>query len=166
MPVKIFMTLFFGFLCLVWLGCRTVAYIGFDRGCGGYLKQAADASSIDLAKSCMKKAMDYIESNNMTKGFTSVVYRTPDEDLGFWYSNLSAAVEEMNKVTDSTSALEKTNILMKLRETLLDQGKGGQVLTVPAGISVYPANAGWAISAFILLAFFIVAAVAVTLESL
>ncbi len=57
--------------------------------------------------------------------------------------NLKASVEEL-KTLNSTSALEKTNVLMKLRETLLDSGEKTKV-TVPPGLVVYPNNTLWAI---------------------
>ena len=41
------------------------------------------------------------------------------------------------------SALEKTNILMKLRETLIDDGEKTKV-TIPPGLSVFPDNKRWA----------------------
>ncbi len=43
----------------------------------------------------------------------------------------------------SESALERTNVLIKLRETLLDTGKGTKV-TVPDGLAIFPNNKLWA----------------------
>jgi hypothetical protein len=40
------------------------------------------------------------------------------------------------KVNDSTSSVSKTNLLMKLRETLLDNKE----VTVPTGLARYPNN--------------------------
>ena len=66
-------------------------------------------------------------------------------DIEFWYKNLKASESELLKVDITTSSLEKTNILMKLRETLLYNGKNGDSLTVPDGLSRYPNNAMWSI---------------------
>ena len=105
----------------------------------GHLKRAADANSIELALSELKTALVYTENNNLTNGYTSIIYKTPDEDLGFWYRNLKASKLELEKTKNSTS-LEKTNVLLKLRETLLDEGKKGSRITYPRGISIYPNN--------------------------
>jgi hypothetical protein len=118
----------------------------------GYLKRAADSNTVDLAKSNLTVALTNIESNSWTSGYTSVIYRTPDEDIGFWYTNLKDSLGELNKLSPEASQLEKTNVLMKLRETLLDKGSSGENITSPDGISVYPYNASWAFLAFIGLA--------------
>ncbi len=118
---------------------RIVSYINFDRNCEGYLKRAADSNTIDLAANNLKIALKYMEDNNLTSGFTSVFYRTPDEDIGFWYTNVKASLQELNSVGPESTQLERSNILMKLRETLLDQGQSTSV-TAPAGISIYPIN--------------------------
>jgi hypothetical protein len=127
-------------LGLCFLTMRVVKEVQFDRGCEGYLKRAADANTIDLAKEQMQIALKYIEDNGLTQGYTSVIYNTPDEDVGFWYKNLKASYAELCTVTPETSQLERTNVLMKLRETLLDTHDKGVSVTAPDGISVYPNN--------------------------
>ena len=46
-------------------------------------------------------------------------------------------------VSPNASQLEKSNVLMKLRETLIDNGENGDNLTVPDGLSRYPNNLMW-----------------------
>lgn len=127
-------------LFMGWVFVRGCSGINFERECGGYLSRAANANTVELAQANIKTALNYLESNNLTSGYTSILYRTPDEDIGYWYSNLIAAKEELQKITADTSQLEKTNILMKLRETLLDNGEQSSYLVCPSGISVYPYN--------------------------
>ena len=43
------------------------------------------------------------------------------------------------------SQFEKTNVLMKLRETLTDNGESGTKLTYPTGLMFYPNNLLWGI---------------------
>lgn len=115
--------------------------VKFDRECEGRLKRAADANTAEVARRELGAALAYLERAGMTEGYTSVVYRTPDEDIGFWYSNLKAAQGELEAVGESATKLEKSNVLMKLRETILDQdGQGKTVVTTPSGIAVYPHN--------------------------
>lgn len=118
-----------------------VAGISFDINCGDYLKRAADANTVELAVKELETALNYIETNNLTDGYTSVIYKSPDEDLGFWYTNIKSAYEELKSIPDNATMMEKSNALMKLRETLLDNGEKGEHLTIPPGIAVYPNNA-------------------------
>lgn len=132
--------------------------IQFDQRCAGFLKQAADASSVELAERQLNKAIDYIEKNGLTSGYTSVIYKTEDENIGFWYENLKVCQKELAE-TRGNSTLENTNVLMKLRESLTDEAEKGTKLTIPAGIYLYPNNAlflvaNW-ISGFVIVAFII-----------
>ncbi len=123
-------------------GVRISKKIAFKQNVTGYLKRAADANTIDLANEELTKALNYLEANNITSGYTSVLWQTPEEDIDFWYRNLKASQKELQNL-QSDSALERTNVLIKLRETLLDTGEKTKV-TVPDGLSVYPHNKFWA----------------------
>lgn len=125
---------------LLWSGTRIVQGILFDINVEGHLKRAADANTVELAKKEMDVVVKYLEANHMTEGYTSILYRTPAEDVGFWYTNLSSALGELNSIEPSATQLEKTNVLMKLRETLVDHQEGGVKVTVPEGITVFPHN--------------------------
>lgn len=114
--------------------------IEFKQNCSGYLKRAAEANTVEMARGELQKSIKYLEDNNLTSGYTSVLWETPDEDIGFWYQNLKASEKELSEVSEDTSSLEKTNLLMKLRETLLQGGEKGDVITYPKGMSVYPHN--------------------------
>ena len=138
---------------VAYLATTGILEIQFDRGCEGYLKRAADSNTVELAKENLEVAVKYAEGNNMTNGYTSVVYRTPNEDVGFWYKNLSASLVSLREVGPETGQLERSNILMKLRETLLDHTSSGDKVTVPEGISRFPNNrllVVWAIASFVL----------------
>lgn len=110
----------------------------------GYLKRASNASTIELAKNELSIAIKYLEDNSPTEGYTSIFWKTPDDDIGFWYKNLKESYFELENLnSESSSTLEKTNVLMKLRETLLDGSENSKV-NVPKGLSVYPDNKLWA----------------------
>ena len=116
-----------------------VAQIEFDQNCGGYLKQAADANTAELALKRLDKAVKYAEERGLTKGYTSVFYKTEDDNISYWYQNMKACQKELREVIGK-SQLEQTNVLMKVRESLTDDGKDGTELTVPVGIARYPYN--------------------------
>lgn len=116
-----------------------VKSIKFTQQCSGYLKQAADANTAELALSRINIAIEYVEDHELTSGYTSAIWRTEDENIGFWYENLKACQEELTRCLDGTQ-LEKSNVLMKVRESLTDDGEKGTKLTIPNGISRYPYN--------------------------
>lgn len=116
-----------------------VKSIQFKQNCSGYLKQAADANSPELSLGRLNLAVEYIERHGLTEGYTSVLWRTEDENIGYWYQNLKVCQQELQDCIDRTQ-LEKSNVLMKVRESLTDEGEDGTVLTIPPGISRYPNN--------------------------
>ena len=144
------------FVFTLWSIGRIYNGIYFNIHCGGYLHRASYANTIELAAPALETAIQYIENNGLTNGFTSVVYRTPDEDVGFWYSNLKDAENELSKISPSSTALEKSNVLMKLRESLISHEENSSRLICPEGISIYPQNVqycwvGWISSLLILI---------------
>jgi len=138
---------FIGFLLcipfLCWAGVRIYRDITFGINCEGHLKRAADSNTIELAIQEMSIAVSYLEKEDITGGYTSILYKTPDADVGFWYSNLKSSLDELEKVKPEATQLERSNILLKLRETLLDHESSGDSVTVPGGISVFPNNSGF-----------------------
>lgn len=146
---------------VAWGGYRVVANINFKRNCGGYLKRAADANTVQLAQRELSTALSYIEKEGLITGYTSVIYRTPSEDVGFWHTNLKASLEELNTVSPNATQLEKSNVLLKLRQTLLDHTGGSESITVPSGISVYPNNALVAVIGVFTFAFLVVGVIVI-----
>lgn len=122
--------------------------IEFNQSCKGYLKQAADANTVELALDRLDKALSYAERKGWTDGYTSILWKTEDENIGFWYDNLKASRQELILVQNS-SQLEQTNVLMKLRETLTESTDKGTAITYPAGLWKYPHNGLFAVLAWI-----------------
>jgi hypothetical protein len=130
-------------IAIVLFGMRIAKSVQFKQNVSGYLKRAADANTIELAHEELTKVLTYLEENDMTTGYTSMFWKTPDEDIDFWYRNLKASQKELEQL-NATSALERTNVLIKLRETLVDTGESTKV-TIPDGLAVYPHNKRWAL---------------------
>ena len=137
--MKVFISIIVFILTLISPILTTIKSIQFDRKCGGYLKQAADANSVELAERQLNLAIDYIEQHELTSGYTSVLWNTEDENIEYWYNNLKQCQKELAATKDN-STLENTNVLMKLRESLTDVDQNGTTLTIPYGISRYPNN--------------------------
>ncbi len=114
--------------------------IQYDIHVNGYLKRAADANTVSRAKQELDTALESIERLGWTSGSTHVLYYTPANDVGFWYENLKESSQELAGISDSSPPLERSNMLMKLRETILDEGGESVSVTAPDGISVFPNN--------------------------
>lgn len=142
-----------------WLVDRVVNSVQFEHQCEAYLKRAADANTVEIAKENLAKAIEYAEENNLTEGIVSIFFRNPKNDVGFWYDNMKACYEELENLPEDATSLERTNMLMKLRESLVDTGEYTTV-TVPDGISIYPNNVmyfWWGVISFVLACVFWIA---------
>ena len=136
LALAIIFTLLFG----AWASVRIVKAVSFSLGCESYLKRAAGANTVDMAKTELDRAIAYAEQHGLTEGVVSIFVRNPANDIGFWYRNLKAASDEIGGLPADTTPLEKTNVLMKLRESLTDRDNGNTQVVHPFGISVYPDN--------------------------
>lgn len=120
--------------------------VTLSTGCTGHLERASNATNIDLATKELDVALEYLEARGMTSGYTSILWRTPDEDIGFWYTNIKQANMELKNAPDTISNLEESNMLIKLRETLMGRdSKGKDSIISPDGLSRYPNNLLFAI---------------------
>lgn len=124
----------------LWGTIRIIENVEFNTNCTQYLKRAADANTVETAKEELAKAIAYAEENNLTEGVVSIFLHQPKNDIGYWYQNMVEAHSELEKISDEATALEKTNVLMKLRETLTDDTESGTAVTIPNGIAIYPNN--------------------------
>lgn len=136
MVLAIIATIVFG----AWATVRIVKAVQFDTNCTQYLKRAADANTVERAKEELEKAISYAEKNNLMEGCVSIFLHQPKNDIGYWYQNITEAYEELENLPEDATSLEKTNVLMKLRETLTDESESGTSVTIPNGISIYPEN--------------------------
>ena len=122
-----------------------VLSVQFGIHCSGHMKLAAHANTVELAKIEMQHVVTYLQEQGMTNGFTSVLWQTPDEDVGFFYNNMVQSLAELNKETTNSTTLEKSNMLMKLRETLSSHGEGGTYMVHPDSLSQFPHNKAFVI---------------------
>lgn len=117
------------------LGYGTYKAIVFDTQCKEYLSLAANANSIELARTNLDKAIQYIEQNQLTSGNTAFFIKGPSTDLTSWYANLKACQKEVWIMdVKKGTVLEETNLLMKLRESLMSEG----LIIIPENIALYP----------------------------
>lgn len=126
-----------------WATVRIVKDYQFNNNCEVYIQRAANASSVEMAKEELAKAIKYAEDNNLTEGIVSIFLKRPKNDVGYWYKNMKTAYEELDNLPEDATTLEKTNLLMKLRESLTDNGESSTYVIHPEGISIYPNNVAY-----------------------
>ena len=119
--------------CIPWT-YTIVAGMSFDANCGDYLRLAADANNIDTAEERITTAIEYLEEKGLTSGHTKIINYYPKNDIGMWYDNLKTAQTQLQEIQSREyTELEESNMLMKLRETILDDDGH---LTAPLGIGI------------------------------
>lgn len=123
--------------CLILWCAQAYRCIAFTRGCSGHLNRAAAANDVNMAAEELDAAIAYAERHGNTRGYTSILYTTPEEDVGFWYRNLVAARRNIAELPPGDSSLERTNLLLKLHETLSHDP--------PEGTRFHPYNVTFAV---------------------
>lgn len=130
---------------LMWGIMRFVKSQQFEINCGGHLERAASANSVELADTELKSALQYMEENHLTQGNTGCLWSVPSNDVGFWYNNIKSAQTELSTLPANATPLEKTNVLIKLRESIMHHSDNSDKLNCPDGISVFPSNMLYAV---------------------
>lgn len=121
---------------LSFIGTEIYLETKFKKNCSQYIELAARSTTVELAKENLAKAISYAEENNLTSGNTGVFVKYPNNDIGFWYKNLVETYASLEKL-DGSSALENSNVLMKL-ESLTEQTDDGRTVIYPDNIYEYP----------------------------
>lgn len=111
--------------------------VQFGANCKDYLKLSADANSVVLAEKHLTTAINYLEENNITSGQAKLFVAYPKNDISLWYDNLKTAQSQLQEMIESGeyTELEQSNMLMKLRETLLDENG---IVTTPMAVAFQP----------------------------
>lgn len=130
----------------------------YEREVGGHLKLAADANSIELAERKLTRAVNGMDKLDLcSEGgndcYTSVLWRVPEDDIAYWRENIESTLSDLNSMTPEQRAdnLTESNQLIKVRETLVDNGESGTYVTSPNGIANYPHNRRYFLAGWVLL---------------
>ena len=134
-------------LSAIMIAPPVIKHINLAIGCTDYLERAANANTPELAIQQLDTALAFIEKQGWTSGSTYVAFKYPQCDMGYWYANLVAARDELKGLSPKSSPLEKSNLLMKLRESITDGSgpNGKQELILPPNINFYPDQVVWVV---------------------
>lgn len=148
-------------LMLSWCTIRVVLSIRYDTHVTERLERAHSAHDLDTLYRELHRATDYLQLTDRDEGYTSIIYDTPSEDVGYWYRNLVQAQREVHDMLyfiDEGKERPPNNeinvLIQKVRRTIAPYGD----IKTPQGISVYPHNLyyfAWAILSIVLWGFYI-----------
>jgi hypothetical protein len=122
---------------LFWVSARVYNGITFDIDCTDRLKRAADANTIELAKTELQHVVQSLERRGLTTGYTSVLYQTPSEDIGFWYTNLKASLDVLESVRPDAPLLERSNLLINCGRLSWMKGRRRKLLSPGASAFIH-----------------------------
>jgi len=114
-----------------------------DRCCLQHLRLAANASTVDMAESQLRTAISWLERHKGKTGSTALIYRTPDTDYGYWLANLKASADELRQLGPDSTQTDRTNTLLKLRETIMDNDASGSYVAVPENLATFPCTGSY-----------------------
>jgi hypothetical protein len=142
---------------VAWGVTRIVANIQYDTQLGEYISQAATSPSPTVAEAKLAVAITEIERRGWTSGNTGIFFTYPTNDLAFWYQRLVDSRTILKALPPNDSALEISNTMMRVHESITGSNKEGTTILHPEGISVFPHNVAyfwWAWISFILAVIF------------
>ncbi|MFA5359395.1 MAG: hypothetical protein WC349_00335 [Patescibacteria group bacterium] len=125
---------------VVWAVFRLSLAVGFDNNCAQHIKRAAKAVTVEEARESLKVAVAYIEQEGLTEGYTSIFYRSKDENVKLWYSKVKGSLRGLEKITSGTTRDGELKMLIQLKKALFKSSPIGDVVILPPGISAYPHN--------------------------
>jgi hypothetical protein len=134
------------FFALAFILFSTTLYVvdyKFECNVKGYLQRTANANNVKNANENLTKVISYLEEKNLTKGNSSLFFDTPENDIAYWYKNLKDAQVELQSIPENVSLLEQSNVLIKLRETLISHSDKGEELIIPENLQYYPFQIFW-----------------------
>lgn len=140
---KWFSTFFTAVAIVALSGWSCERSISFKMSIEDNLKLAGDAPTVERAEGFLAKAVAGIEARGLTQGNSALVFHTPTQDLGIWYQQVKGAHQTTQSIINRERSgqpvpqLERDNALMKIRETVLDQGESMSV-TAPQNAWIYP----------------------------
>ncbi|MFH1508697.1 MAG: hypothetical protein ABIE68_00860 [bacterium] len=140
-----------GAVSLIIVGvCSISWWYDFHSEIGDHLKNAGDAPNLEMANEFLSAAIEKMEEQGLTSGNSAFFFnKLKVTDVGIWYRKINEANETVSDLLarivedpESVSQLVRDNALMKIREVVLDEGKSGTEVTLPAHIVWFPSEVG------------------------
>lgn len=133
-----------------WSITRIVKSQQFDNNCSFYITDASrivvnsvPGHGVEQARTETNMALEYLETHNLTSGYTSISDRASDEDLSLFYRDTKRESDSIQKLIDNPDDLKK------LQEQISAHNLVPREISVPGGISIYPHNTLYMIWMFI-----------------
>lgn len=134
---------------LAWGAIRVYAAVTYNIAIENHISRAASSPNPTVAIEELDVAIKGAAERGLTSGNTGIIFTYPNNDLGFWYRRLVDSRQILAALPPNDSALEISNTMIRVHETLIGSDKNGQKIIEPNGISVFPHNVALAWMAWV-----------------
>ena len=125
-----------------------------NKNCIKYIKDTATTTDVIQAENNLSKAIEYLETNNLTKGNTGCFTKVSDDDINDWYQTLKYYQSEFQEIikNDIESYKGAYMILNFQKEMLTSEGE----VFYPEHLEIYPYQLIWTIILIIGIVIFVI----------
>ena len=141
---RILFTLF-GIITIMCIASAIISTIYFRIKCETPLRKAALAETIPEAKVNLDKAIQFVEQNWLTTGYSSLFFKEDEYNITKWYATLKSAQSEIDILyVKGYDKVEELDALIALLIKLTDIPENKQcvflndIVFVPTGIQFVP----------------------------
>ena len=135
----------FGIITIMYIAGAIISTIYFRVKCETPLRKAALAETIPEAKVNLDKAIQFVEQNQLTTGYSSLFFKEDEYNITKWYAMLKSAQSEIDILhVKGYDRVEEIDALIVLLIKLTDIPENKQcvflndVVFVPTGIQFVP----------------------------
>lgn len=104
------------------------------------LREAAQSQTPEDAILHLNSVIEYMEENELTYGYTSIVTPDETENLETWYKKVVSVRDQIDNMPDSISIYEKAAFVSFVMGNIVSCRQCNFYSRAPEGISVYPYN--------------------------
>ena len=135
----------FGIITIMYIAGAIISTIYFRVKCETPLRKAALAETIPEAKVNLDKAIQFVEQNQLTTGYSSLFFKEDEYNITKWYATLKSAQSEIDILyVKGYDQVEELDALIALLIKLTDIPENKQcvflndIVFVPTGIQFVP----------------------------
>ena len=143
----------FGIITIMCIASAIISTIYFRVKCETPLRKAALAETLPEAKVNLDKAIQFVEQNQLTTGYSSLFFKEDEYNITKWYAMLKSAQSELNILdVNGYDKVEELDALIVLLIKLTDIPENkqcvflndivfistGDIVFVPTGIQLVP----------------------------
>ena len=108
-----------------------------------HLDRAVHATDVKLASQELEIAKKWLEETKKTSGNSSVTIDIAQNDLGYFYQNISEATQRLNALSAEPNSVAASNELLKFEGSFKVKTEKGETLRQPENLEIFPNQRIW-----------------------